>query len=378
MDAWNEHTEPREPRGSLRASSVAGAGGSRHVTGLPSGTGAGAVDPPRSWREPETHFLRVLEEPWYSLIVELQSALTVLTTEFWSARHVCCLHLPITTCSISSPIGRGSDSMPVEVEIGGVKTCLADSMQFMLEFGCRLAPDGCYYLMPSFRGEEADATHLSQFFHSEAEIVGGLDDIIDTVEAYLHFLAGSLLDRLGAEIEAAAGDVRHIERLAEGNPVDRLTLDEAVNVLGENPRFARADPRGWRTLTREGERALIREASDGFVWVTEMDHLSVPFYQAFADADRRKALNADLLFGIGETVGAGERHTTGDEVREALAMHEVAPEAYTWYVTLKELHPLRTAGFGMGVERLLLWVLRHDDIRDIPLLLRFNEMAIQP
>ena len=127
----------------------------------------------------------------------------------------------------------------------------------------------------------------------------------------------------------------------------------------------------WRNLTRRGERALM-EQFGGFVWVTHWDHLAVPFYQAFGDAERRTARNADLLFGIGETVGAGERHTSDVEMVEALDLHRVDAEPYTWYADMKREAPMRTAGFGLGVERLLLWVLKHDDIRDMQLLPRCN------
>src|SRR5438270_153658 len=152
------------------------------------GNGArSGIRPPGSWRRPESHFLDVLDSEWYRVVVELQSAISVLTTLFWSTQGLANLLLPLTTHSISSPMGLGSDSLPVEVEIAGLRTHLADSMQFMLEYGCRLAPKGCYYLMPSFRGEDSDASHLSQFFHSEAEIIGGLEDVMSLVERYVAF-----------------------------------------------------------------------------------------------------------------------------------------------------------------------------------------------
>ncbi len=336
----------------------------------------GSITAPGSWKTPDTHFLRVLEEPWYRVVAELTDVFTGLTVDFWRGRGVRNLHLPLTTGSVSSPMGLGSDSSPVAVTVGGVPTHLADSMQFLLEYGCRVFDPGCYYLMPSFRGEDADATHLPQFFHSEAEIHGGLDDVISTVEDYLAHLSRGLLDALADQIAGAAGDTGHVERLAKGGPLERMTLDEAQAVLGDDTKLIRLDPRGFRVLTREGEQELMRRAG-GFVWVTEMDHLSVPFYQAFA-TDRGRALNADLLFGIGETVGAGERHVGAASLDEALALHRVPSDDYAWYRTMKERHPLRTAGFGLGVERFLIWLLRHDDIRDIPLVLRFNGQAIQP
>ncbi len=66
------------------------------------------------------------------------------------------MHLPITTGSISSPMGLGSDSIPVKIQLGGRDTYLADSMQFALEYGCRFFENGVWYIMPSFRGESED------------------------------------------------------------------------------------------------------------------------------------------------------------------------------------------------------------------------------
>lgn len=76
--------------------------------------------------------------------------------------------------------------------------------------------------------------------------------------------------------------------------------------------------------------------------------------------------------GIGETVGCGERHETSIELLEALNRHEVSPKEYEWYIKLKEKYPLKTSGFGMGIERYLMWVLKCDDIRNMQVCLRFN------
>ena len=93
--------------------------------------------------------------------------------------------MPLTTSGVSGPAGLDSDSFPVEIELLGVKTHLADSMQFMLEMGCRLHRGGVYYLMPSFRGEQTDCYHLPQFHHAEVEITGLLPDVIALAEAML-------------------------------------------------------------------------------------------------------------------------------------------------------------------------------------------------
>ncbi|GAA1375636.1 asparagine synthetase A [Streptomyces beijiangensis] len=335
------------------------------------------ITAPRSWTVPEKHYISVLESPWYRNLTQLQDIIAHRTTDFWTRRGARFLHLPITTGSISSPMGRGSDSSPVQVNLEGVPTYLADSMQFMLEFGCRLTPDGAYYLMPSFRGEPADETHLCQFFHSEAEIIGGLDDVIQAVEDYLRHLASGLLEYGRDALISVAGSVEHVEALASSGPLPRITFEQAVEQLGEDPALVKSLEPQCRSLTRAGERALM-DLYGGYVWVTHPDHLSVPFYQAFDEKDESKALAADLLFGIGETVGAGERHANGGDLARALELHDVEAEAYEWYSTMKYRHPQRTAGFGLGVERFLLWATKHDDIRDLALLLRFNGTNILP
>src|SRR3990167_5351301 len=105
-----------------------------------------------NWTNTHSNFLEKIENPWYQAIAIIQNHISSLTHKFFEHHQIKTLHLPITTGSISSPMGLGSDSKPVEIELFGVKTYLADSMQFMLEYGCRIFKEGCYYLMPSFRG----------------------------------------------------------------------------------------------------------------------------------------------------------------------------------------------------------------------------------
>ena len=326
-----------------------------------------------------TRFLDILDDEFYRLLVDLQHQTTMRTMWFWDERGLRNLHLPVTTASISSPMGLGSDSAPVSVEMFGVPTYLADSMQFLLEYGCRLSPSGAFYLMPSFRGEEADETHLCQFFHSEAEMPGGLDDVIDVAQTYVVDLTRHLLETLGDELGRQLGSTAHLEAVAAVSAFPRVTFDEAVNLLVDRPAAIHHDE-GWRTLTRAGER-LLMERIGGPLWVTHWDHLAVPFYQAYDDQcrdDQARALNGDLLLGLGEVLGCGERHVTAARARRALAHHAVDERHYAWYLQLKDSQPLRTAGFGMGVERYLAFVLQHGDVRDLQLLTRFNGVAVSP
>ena len=337
---------------------------------------------PNLWKSEKDFYLNVLVNPWYKLLVKLENLVSMETMKFYEEKGIITMHLPVTTGSISSPMGRGSDSLPVKVNLEGIDTYLADSMQFLLEYGCRLNEKGVYYVMPSFRGEKADERHLCQFYHSEAEIPGNLEDVINLVEEYVKYLSKKILENFKEELEKAIGDVSHIEKIAnyKGN-FPRITFNQAEQALkekfGDNLNDYIEYNDGWRNITRKAEQELIK-IYDGIVWITNYDILAVPFYQKFDNDLAGTTKNADLLFGIGETVGCGERHQNDMDLLKSMKLHEVDKEEYEWYIKLKEKNPLQTAGFGMGIERYLMWVLKASDIRNMQICLRFNGKNILP
>src|SRR5689334_8405399 len=110
-------------------------------------TGTPAV---ADWLPSPRRYLEILESPRIRLVVDLEDRVQQESVRFWAERNVKFMHLPLTTGAVSSPAGRGSDSLPVRVDLMGHNTYLADSMQFLLEYGCRLNRPGAWYLMPSF------------------------------------------------------------------------------------------------------------------------------------------------------------------------------------------------------------------------------------
>lgn len=337
----------------------------------------GRIHAPKSWRHLGDHYLIVLEDAWYKAVADIQSLIYFHTAQFYQRKGIKTLFLPITTASISSPMGLGSDSKPVQIRIHGVDTYLADSMQFMLEYGCRIFSNGCYYLMPSFRGEEADERHLCQFYHSEAEIPGTLGDVIALVEEYIVYLCRMLLQEYRDKLLTITGDNTHLDSVLQAQHFPRISFREAVDLLHNMPHCFDTREDGITQLNKQGERELIQRHG-GAVWVTHYPYLSVPFYQAFGDQEKVTAANADLLMGAGEVVGAGQRHDNAESLQDALRLHRVLPKSYEWYGEMKRRHPMKTSGFGMGIERFMLWLLRHDDVRDLQILPRFNGMSIIP
>ena len=130
---------------------------------------------PKSWMSPATHTLEVLQSPWYSNLVAAQDSLFHTSIAYFDKTvGYKYAFVPATTDAISSPMGLGSDSLPVSISFLGKETRLADSMQFALEYFLRIQGGlpGVYYINNSFRGEDSDSMHLHQFYHVECELLG--------------------------------------------------------------------------------------------------------------------------------------------------------------------------------------------------------------
>lgn len=344
--------------------------------------------PPHSWHLPQSHATTAINSKWYRNLFQIQNTLFHSTVEyFYNSCHYSYALTPLTTDTISSPMGLGSDSEPVSVTLLGHNVYLADSMQFVLEYFLRFQDNlpGTYYISPSFRGEDPDSTHLNQFYHVECELMGNMDDAISIAEGYLAHLTKAMLRKHSDIIINTAGSLTHatsmLSKLKGKTPIPRVSVDDAIPMM-TSPDCLEwvqdGQPQFGRKLTRKGEQLLI-EKYGGAVWLTEMDHLAVPFYQAYVQGSGRcKAKAADLLIGLGETVGLGERHSTPEMVQDALRHHAVPEESYKWYINMRQVKPLLTSGWGMGTERYLCWLLQHDDIRDMHIIPRMKGMKYMP
>lgn len=321
-----------------------------------------------NWRVSGQSLSQQLSNPWLHSLIEFQDIFHFSTTEFFRSRGLKAAYLPITTHSVSSPSASGSDSSPVRIDLFGVPTYLSDSMQFMLEYGCRISPKGVYYVLPSFRGELPDSRHLSQFMHAEAEIQGDLKAVMELVEAYIRFLCFKFSESLPSQWAYA---IEQAQSLSQGPVFASIEHDEALEQVVSIP-GAIDTCCGNRVITAFGEAQLLRNHSEGPLWVVRPPASSVPFYQARCPHRHTHAKCADLLLGIGETVGAGERHFDRASTAAALREQGVSEDDYGWYLEMKEAKPLQTAGFGLGVERFFLWLTGHRDIRDMQLVHRAN------
>ncbi|WP_346854956.1 amino acid--tRNA ligase-related protein [uncultured Draconibacterium sp.] len=334
------------------------------------------ISPPETWKHPETHLKELLFSEWYQGIANITNSLIEGTHIFFKEQNIKPFIFPITTGSVSSPMGKGSDSLPVSINIKNNNIFLADSMQFSLELATRLTQKGAYYIMPTFRGEDTDERHLNEFVHSEVEIIGEFKDILVLAEKYISYIIKYVIRHNESTIYDMAGTINHIDKFLKKEAFKKIHFEEALELLEQDENSIKHINTDFPTITAYGEKQLLKEFGD-FVWIINLPYSNVPFYQSrqngssFANA-------GDLLAGIGEILGCGERVFTEDELIESLKYHEINLHGYEWYFEMKKNKPLKTSGFGMGMERLILWLTQTEDIRNCTLLYRDHSKIIYP
>ncbi len=341
---------------------------------------------------PQTHYLRVADSPYFRRLVELRHYLRKITDEYWSQKQkALSVDLFMMTPSISSPIGPSSDSKPIPIRLGKLKTFLVDSAQFGLEAVLMNNFDKVYCYLPSMRGENPDNSHLNQFYHCEAEIKGSINDLIPVIEAYVKVLVKTLID-----LPELVGDLsinkkatnKTAEIILATKKFPRFSFDEAVELLKKNKlsKLIRTINHN-RDIRSPGEIALgqLLRLRTPF-WIYNYDRDRVPFYQKPDPKNSNKVLNADLIFPPlfsgafgGEIAGCGQRQDNKDELLESMLRQNISANLYEWYIHLRELPNYQTtSGFGLGIERFIAWILGQGNIRDVILYPRLKNVKTFP
>lgn len=299
-------------------------------------------------------------------MIRCQGTVVAACYSWMREQGIAIVALPITTGAVSSPMGLGSDSLPVRAVIDGKPTYLADSMQFYLELAVRVTGNASGYVMNTFRGEEVDETHLNEFSHFEIEVPGDRAVAKAAAEGALAHVAAALLEARSSDILAACGRLDHVEALANGQGFRTLGYIEAIDLLrGEDGTLACDGD--VKRITRIGERRLIERLGQ-FTWLEDIPANLTPFYQR--RVGNNSTATADLLAGPGEILGLGEREATRLGVEQNLKATGVPEEDYHWYMDMRTVAAVVTSGFGLGIERLMMTLLHVDDIRDCTLVPR--------
>ncbi len=218
-----------------------------------------------------------------------------------------------------------------------------------------------YALTPSFRAEKSRTPrHLTEYLHLEVELAWcDLDGLMDFTERMIVAGAHAVADRRPAELKLLGRPPAELAALSA--PFPRLSYAAAIDRLS-----AAGLPVRWGSdLGTAEERALTLEEKAP-IFVTRYPRELKAFYMLPSADDPRTVEAADLLApeGYGEIVGGSCRDTDLERLTHRLEENGVDPKEYDWYLDLRRHGNVPHAGFGLGVERVLRWLLRREHIRE--------------
>ncbi len=218
-----------------------------------------------------------------------------------------------------------------------------------------------YALTPSFRAEKSRTPrHLTEYLHLEVELAWtGLDELLAFEERMVVATAHALADRRPKELTALGRPPEELRAIVA--PFPRIRYQEAIDRLA-----AQGFPVHWGSdLGTAEERALTIEERQP-VFVTQFPKELKAFYMLRSTDDARTVEAADLLApeGYGEIIGGSCRETDLGRLTERLKETGASLAEYDWYLDLRRHGSVPHAGFGLGVERLLRWILRREHIRE--------------
>jgi len=247
-----------------------------------------------------------------------------------------------------------------EIDYFGRPGYLGQTAQLYLE--ALLAPhERVYSLTPSFRAEKSRTPrHLTEYQHLEVELAWcDLEGLLAFIERMFVAVAHAVADRRPRELAQLGRPPEELRAIVA--PFPRLEYEAALERLK-----AQGFPVAWGSdLGAAEERALTLESRQP-VFLVHFPREAKAFYMLRSPHDPRTVEAADLLApeGYGEVVGASCRETDIARLTARLREMHVDPAGYEWYFDLRRHGNVPHAGFGIGIERLLRWMLRREHIRD--------------
>ncbi len=233
-----------------------------------------------------------------------------------------------------------------------------------------------YTFGPTFRAENSNTkTHAAEFWMIEPEIAFcDLDQLMDVEEDFLKYLVKTVLEKCPDELEfldtfAAGGKgksglVEKLQALA-GAKCARITHEEAITILKNAGRDWQFKPEYGQDTAKEHEKYLTEEYFHGPVFVYNWPRDIKAFYMYQNDDDKTVAAVDLLVPGSGELMGGSQRETRIEKLTERMDKLGISKESLDWYINLRKYGGCTHSGFGMGFERLLMYLTGVENIRDV-------------
>ena len=319
----------------------------------------------------------------FNAVFRVRSVVSASIHEFFQSRHFTYVHTPLITASDC----EGAGEMFKVTTIGycneykteeeyyaddffGKRAALSVSGQLEGEVAA-MALGKIYTFGPSFRAEKSNTPrHVAEFWHVEPEVAfAELPDIIEIAEDMIKHIIRSVLERCPEEMKFfdqhfEKGLIQKLENVVS-NDFAVMTYTEAIELLKKADRDFQYPVEWGCDLQTEHEKYISEEICKKPVFLTDYPKEIKSFYMK-QNPDGKTVAATDLLVpGVGEIIGCSEREADLDKLLEAMKVRGMSMDEYEHYIALRRFGSVPHSGFGLGLERIILYVTGMQNIRDV-------------
>jgi len=295
--------------------------------------------------------------------------------------------LRVTTIDLANIPKTDEGNIDYSEDFFGKETNLTVSGQLNVEGYC-LAFRDVYTFGPTFSAENSNtARHLSEFWMIEPEVAfNDLNDNMDLAEDFLSYICQYILANYSDDVaflnereiqeqkskpQNERNELTLIERLnfVIENDFERITYTKAIEILHNSKPYKKKKfkyPVEWGTdLQSEHERFLVEKEFKKPVIITDYPASFKAFYMRQNEDGKTVAAMAILFPGIGEIIGGSQREERLAVLKEKCAAFNIPEEDVWWYLDTRKFGTAPHAGFGLGFERMVMFVTGMTNIRDV-------------
>ena len=314
----------------------------------------------------------------YGAVFRMRSRIAFAIHRFFQERDFIYVHTPIITASDCEGAGEmfrvttlPDDKIGRDAEdFFNKRAYLTVSGQLEGEtFACALS--NIYTFGPTFRAENSNTSrHAAEFWMIEPEVAFcDLEGDMDLAEALVKYLVKEALENNEGDLaifeKFVDKGLRERLEFVASRPFERISYTDAVELLVKSGKQFQYPVEYGLNLQSEHERWLTEEHFKQPVTVFNYPKEIKPFYMRLNDDGKTVTAMDVLVPGIGEIIGGSQREERYDVLMENFRKHDLDPEAYGWYADLRKYGSVPHAGFGLGFERMLMFVTGMSNIRDV-------------
>ena len=315
----------------------------------------------------------------FNAVFRVRSVLSMAIHEFFQSQGFIYLHSPIITANDAEGAGEAfvvttRQDNKYQEDFFGKKASLTVSGQLNAE-AFALAFRDTYTFGPTFRAENSNtARHAAEFWMIEPEIAfADLEDDMDLAEDMVKFCIHYVLENCAPEMEFFDSMIEPglIQRLTTliSQDFQRLSYTKAITILqdavAKGVSFENGNIVWGMDLQSEHERYLCEKYLQGPVFLTDYPKEIKAFYMRLND-DNKTVAACDLLVpGVGEMIGGSQREERYDVLVQRMQELHIPIEGLEWYLELRKFGGVKHAGFGLGFERMLMYITGMQNIRDV-------------